>query len=198
MGEHESAKVFTTGQVAEICQVAPRTVSKWFDSGRLRGYRIPGSRDRRIPREALRSFLRENGMPLGDLQETGILRVLVIAADQLTAEGIVTPLRPEGFDLRAAASAFEAGSLAAQFQPHAVIVDSSVGPSTLNGIATLLKANPHHECFLIAILPRGEELPAVAEDLFNDCFHAPFDPALLAARIQSRANTTQRQPPRKG
>src|SRR5947207_1217774 len=42
-------KVFTTGQVAKICKVAPRTVSKWFDSGRLRGYRIPGSQDRRIP-----------------------------------------------------------------------------------------------------------------------------------------------------
>ncbi|MCY2996511.1 MAG: response regulator, partial [Planctomycetota bacterium] len=25
-------KVFTTGQVAKICKVAPRTVSKWFDS----------------------------------------------------------------------------------------------------------------------------------------------------------------------
>ena len=46
-------KVFTTGQVAKICKVAPRTVSKWFDSGRLRGYRIPGSQDRRIPREHL-------------------------------------------------------------------------------------------------------------------------------------------------
>ena len=44
-------KVFTTGQVAKICKVAPRTVSKWFDSGRLKGYRIPGSQDRRIPRD---------------------------------------------------------------------------------------------------------------------------------------------------
>src|SRR4051812_21210164 len=58
-------KVFTTGQVAKICKVAPRTVSKWFDSGRLRGYRIPGSQDRRIPREHLIKFLKEHGMPLG-------------------------------------------------------------------------------------------------------------------------------------
>ena len=50
-------KVFTTGQVAKICKVAPRTVSKWFDSGRLKGYRIPGSQDRRIPREYLIKFL---------------------------------------------------------------------------------------------------------------------------------------------
>ena len=54
-------KVFTTGQVAKICKVAPRTVSKWFDSGRLRGYRIPGSQDRRIPREQLIRFLKEHG-----------------------------------------------------------------------------------------------------------------------------------------
>ena len=58
-------KVFTTGQVAKICKVAPRTVSKWFDSGRLKGYRIPGSQDRRIPREYLIKFLKEHGMPLG-------------------------------------------------------------------------------------------------------------------------------------
>ena len=54
-------KVFTTGQVAKICKVAPRTVSKWFDSGRLKGYRIPGSQDRRIPREYLIKFLKEHG-----------------------------------------------------------------------------------------------------------------------------------------
>ncbi len=62
-------KVFTTGQVAKICKVAPRTVSKWFDSGRLKGYRIPGSQDRRIPREYLIKFLKEHGMPLGDLED---------------------------------------------------------------------------------------------------------------------------------
>jgi len=55
-------KVFTTGEVAELCMVAPRTVTKWFDSGRLRGFRIPGSQDRRIPREHLERFLKENDM----------------------------------------------------------------------------------------------------------------------------------------
>src|SRR5207302_9053964 len=69
IGVADMKKVFTTGQVAKICKVAPRTVSKWFDSGRLRGYRIPGSQDRRIPREHLIKFLKEHGMPLGELEE---------------------------------------------------------------------------------------------------------------------------------
>ena len=76
-------KVFTTGQVAKICKVAPRTVSKWFDSGRLKGYRIPGSQDRRIPREYLIKFLKEHGMPLGDLEDEAIAKVLVVAQDQV-------------------------------------------------------------------------------------------------------------------
>ena len=74
-------KVFTTGQVAKICKVAPRTVSKWFDSGRLRGYRIPGSQDRRIPREHLLRFLKEHGMPLGDLEAEVYHKILVVGAD---------------------------------------------------------------------------------------------------------------------
>lgn len=56
-------KVYTTGQTAKICQVAPRTVSKWFDSGRLRGYRIPGSQDRRIPEKYLIALMKETGFP---------------------------------------------------------------------------------------------------------------------------------------
>ena len=30
--------VFTTGQVAKICNVAPRTASKWFDRKLIGGY----------------------------------------------------------------------------------------------------------------------------------------------------------------
>ena len=81
-------KVFTTGQVAKICMVAPRTVSTWFDSGRLRGYRIPGSQDRRIPREYLIKFLKEHGMPLGDLEDEAMAKVLVVAQDLVLIENL--------------------------------------------------------------------------------------------------------------
>lgn len=57
-------QVYTTGQAAKLLQVAPRTVGKWFDSGRLKGYVIPGSQDRRIPQDSLLKFLKEHGMPI--------------------------------------------------------------------------------------------------------------------------------------
>ena len=55
--------VLTTGQVSRICCVAPRTVCKWFDSGLLRGYRIPAGRSRRIPVTELIRFMKANNMP---------------------------------------------------------------------------------------------------------------------------------------
>ena len=56
--------VLSTGEVARICHVSPRTVQKWFDKKLLNGYLIPGSKDRRIPRNELIRFMRENNIPM--------------------------------------------------------------------------------------------------------------------------------------
>ncbi len=67
--------VLTTGEVANNCNVASRTVSKWFDSGQIRGYRIPGSKDRRIPVNNLTRFMKSHGIPMDGLM-SGSTRVL--------------------------------------------------------------------------------------------------------------------------
>lgn len=60
-------KVFTTGQVSQICRVSHRTVCKWVDRGQLKGYKLPGGNDRRIPRESLVEFMQANSFPLEGL-----------------------------------------------------------------------------------------------------------------------------------
>ena len=56
--------VLTTGDIAKICNVAARTVSKWVDNGTLIGYRIPGSKDRRVPISTFETFLHEQKMDI--------------------------------------------------------------------------------------------------------------------------------------
>ena len=56
--------VLSTGEVAKICHVSPRTVQKWFDTKLINGYRIPGSRDRRITRQELIRFMQQNSIPI--------------------------------------------------------------------------------------------------------------------------------------
>jgi excisionase family DNA binding protein len=115
--------VLTTGQVAQICSVAPRTVTKWFDTGRLKGYRIPGSRDRRIPVSELLRFMKAHNIPT-ELLENGRLRVLIIDDSGQNGDGLAGMLaeRPN-YEIQTANNGFDAGLMAHRFMPHAVLIN---------------------------------------------------------------------------
>ncbi|GMU24944.1 MAG: hypothetical protein AMXMBFR13_50150 [Phycisphaerae bacterium] len=115
--------ILTTGQVAKICKVAPRTVSKWFDTGQLRGYRIPGSKDRRIPLQQLIRFMRAHGIPLNGLA-TGLTRVLIVDAEAELTGLIRKALTESGnYEVQVAESVFEAGAITERFQPNILLVN---------------------------------------------------------------------------
>jgi excisionase family DNA binding protein len=183
-------KVFTTGQVAKICKVAPRTVSKWFDSGRLRGYRIPGSQDRRIPREQLIKFLKEHGMPLGELEEEEWHKILVIGAEKIFIDRIKEMLpEDDDFKYEIANSGFEAGIQAESFHPDTIIIDLALGRSEAIQITANLRRNPAYETTLIIGLASEDEAAPekLSEHGFSEAFKKPFDIALLAERIRTLA-----------
>ncbi len=115
--------VLTTGEVAKICNVAPRTVSKWFDSGSLKGYRIPGSKDRRIPMGELLKFMRAHGIPMEGVS-TGRTRVL-IADDETEITASLSKVLSEqtNYEVRVSSSAFEAGLECERFKPHVLLLD---------------------------------------------------------------------------
>jgi two-component system response regulator RpaA len=190
-GEPAMKKVFTTGQVAKICKVAPRTVSKWFDSGRLKGYRIPGSQDRRIPREQLIRFLKEHGMPLGELEEEEWHKILVIGAERLFIDRLQEML-PENEDYKyeIANSGFEAGIMAESFHPDTIIIDLSLGRSEALQIASNLRRNPQYEQTLMVALAAEDEADPdslKSQHHFSEAFKKPFDIALLGERIRTLA-----------
>ena len=119
--------VLTTGEVAKICNVAPRTVSKWFDSGQLRGYRIPGSKDRRIPINALVRFMKQHAIPMDGLQ-SGRTRVLIVDDEQEIVDVLKKVLTEQAsYDVRTAISGFGAGVECEKFRPHVMLLDMHLG-----------------------------------------------------------------------
>lgn len=178
--------IFTTGQVAKICKVAPRTVSKWFDSGRLRGYRIPGSQDRRIPREHLIRFLKEHGMPLGELEDEAMGKILLVGADNVIRANLVEMMGNDDFKIESAVSGFEAGIQAESLHPDCVVVDFAMGRQESLMIAQNLKKNTEYtETVLIGLLSDEDNASGFDRTLFNETFRKPFDVALLAERIRT-------------
>ena len=191
MHSDKKKSVLTTGQVARICHVAPRTVSKWFDTGQLRGYRIPGSRDRRIPIEHLHAFMRAHGIPL-DALDGGVCRVLIVGRDPQQAEPIIQAVGASGrYDLQAAANEFEAGVLAQQFRPHAIVLD--VGEDLQRAAETCrrIKATPALQPAKVIAAANGmteanrEHLRGWGFDLF---LNKPYSPAQLQQAVEEATN----------
>ena len=134
--------VLTTGEVAKICNVAPRTVSKWFDSGALHGYRIPGSKDRRIPLNQLIRFMKQHGMPLNGLM-TGCTRVLIVDDEQDIVEVLEKILEDEAkYEVEVARGGFAAGITAEKFRPHVMLVDMHLKDIDAPEVCKQVKKNP--------------------------------------------------------
>lgn len=179
-------EVFTTGQVARICKVATRTVSKWFDSGRLKGFRIPGSNDRRIPRENLISFLKEHCMPLDALSDQVKAKALIVSHDHVLIKNIEREfLSDSSFKVMAAASGFDAGIQTGSFRPDCIIVDFSIGRTeALQICQNLRRSIKLTAVIVIALLPNDGGSTTFDRSSIHETFKKPFDTALLAERLR--------------
>jgi excisionase family DNA binding protein len=134
--------VLTTGEVAKICNVAPRTVSKWFDSGALHGYRIPGSKDRRIPLNQLIRFMKQHGMPLNGLM-SGCTRVLIVDSEQDIVEVLEKILEDEAkYEVEVTNGGFAAGLTAEKFRPHVILLDMHLSDVDGREVCKQVKSNP--------------------------------------------------------
>ncbi|MFP4054893.1 MAG: helix-turn-helix domain-containing protein [Phycisphaerae bacterium] len=153
------SQVLTTGEVAKICHVAPRTVSKWFDSGQLGGYRIPGSRDRRIPLPELVAFMRAHKLPMDGL-EVGPGQVLVVGEE--LARAVRDSGRRDGaWEVHTAIDAFEAGIRALELVPAAIFLDASADVDAAMAACRAIKRNPSlRNTKVLAVLENKDDTAA--------------------------------------
>ena len=177
--------IFTTGQVAKICKVSQRTIVRWFDTGRLKGYYIPGSQYRKIPKNYLIKFLKENGIPFGDLENETKNNILIVSQDQVMIENLKRELPLErSFKVEVADSSFHAGIQAEGLHPNCIVVDFSIGRNEALQICKNLRSNCRFaNVIIIAILPDDHHLVEIDRSSINDTFRKPFDTTLLVERI---------------
>ena len=115
--------VFTTGEAAKICKVSQQTIIRCFDNGSLKGFRVPGSRFRRIPRDQLFSFMKDNGIPT-DALENGKKKILIVDDEQDLVELMADAFARDGrFEIRTANNGFDAGMQVKEFRPDIVVLD---------------------------------------------------------------------------
>jgi excisionase family DNA binding protein len=178
-------EVFSTGEAAGICNVSQQTIIRCFDMGRLQGFRVPGSRFRRIPRESLLRFMRENGIPTAPL-ESARKQVLLVENDQQIVELFrYTMDRDARYQVSTAASSYEAGVLTEQLKPDLILVDAGMPDLDAEFMCRRVKANPLLHARIV-VLTNGLEPKSV--DAFrasgaDDVVRKPFNVAHLVTRM---------------
>jgi len=178
--------VFTTGEAAKICKVSQQTIIRCFDSGQLKGFRVPGSRFRRIPREQLYIFMRDNGIPT-DALDSGKRKVLIVDDDQELVELITEVLERDGrFEVRSVNNGFDAGMMVKEYRPDIIVLDIMLpdingrevcqrvrGDKTMDDVKIICMSGMVEE-------DRVAELRAAGAD---DFMHKPFEVERLLERM---------------
>ncbi len=175
--EYRSNKTLTTGQVAKMFDVAPRTVSKWVDSGLLKGYRIPGSGgDRRIPVSEVMKFVRKNDIPYGILNYESCLQSITPVLCMSNELRELQELLPEcdGWIFSFANNALSVGIAIAEHPPTIAVVDMNVGILEGSTVARYLQGCRKNFIIPIIII--------TCEDRIPSDFHSLTNPSMILQR----------------
>lgn len=178
--------VFTTGEAAKICKVSQQTIIRCFDSGGLKGFRVPGSRFRRIPREHLYAFMKENNIPT-DALESGKRKVLVVDDDRDLVELLVDVLERDGrFETRSVNNGFEAGMTVKDYRPDLIILDVMLPDINGKDVCVRVRNDKSLEAVKIICVSGMVEEDKI-EELYragaNEFLAKPFETERLLERI---------------
>ena len=178
--------LFTTGEAAEICRVSQQTIIRCFDSGRLEGFRVPGSKFRRIPRRSLIKFMKENNIPLDQI-ESGKKKILIVDDDIEIIELISEVLSRDGrFEIKTASSGYEAGISTQQFRPDLILLDYMLPDVNGNIVCQTIRRNPEFENIKIIIVSgvvKQDEIEQLLKSGAQDFIKKPFNIDELTNKI---------------
>ncbi|MCA9054158.1 MAG: response regulator [Planctomycetaceae bacterium] len=178
--------VFTTGEAAKICKVSQQTIIRCFDSGQLKGFRVPGSRFRRIPRDVLYKFMKDNGIPT-DALESGKRKALVVDDDPDLVEMMRDVLESDGrFEIRVANNGFDAGMMVKEYHPDVIVLDVMLPDINGKEVCQRVRSDPAMDdvkILCISGMVEADRISELKDAGANDFLQKPFEVDQLLDRI---------------
>lgn len=183
--------VFTTFEAAKLCHVSPLSIINWVNAGRLPAFRTPGGH-RRIRREDLARFMRENGIPLPEELRDGSGRKRILVVDDeisirdVMAESLSRRANP--YDVMTAADGFEAGRLVATFRPDVVLLDLRMPGLDGFQVCRTIKGDSETAGTVVIAMTGYHTIETEARILDCGavrCLSKPIEPSSVAAIIDS-------------
>ncbi len=146
--------ILTVAKASKYCNVSPKTIINWVESGYIEAYKTVGGH-RRIKKTKLESFMKKQGIPIpkDDLSDER-KRVLVVDDDPIIVETLVQALEEDEFDYEviSASDGFEAGLQINHFKPHILILDIMMPDIKGYEVCEKVKSNPETKDTKIIVL----------------------------------------------
>lgn len=157
-------RLFTTVDLANVCNVSLRTVIRWVDEGRLPSFRTPGGH-RRVREKDLRQFLERYNIPFSEKLRAHPRRILIVGEGGEEAiqelKGLETGLHQilrrasDAYEVSVAEGLYEASIQIGLCQPDLVIMVSDRQASEVRKFCRALRSFPETRNTRILLLNPG-------------------------------------------
>jgi excisionase family DNA binding protein len=186
----------STIEAARLLGLCHMTVIRRFDAGDLKGYRVPGSRHRRIPRNVLHDYAARHGIPLAtDAQDatpataagSGRAKLaLVVEDDRHMADLMEKVLKADAWAVRVARNGFDAGFIAAGTRPRLVLLDIMLPGLDGREACRQMRSDPglaETKILAVTALRDDRSITEIFEAGADGYLPKPFDLSLLRSKI---------------
>ena len=175
---------YGTVEIARMLGVSPTTAVNWIRADRMPAYKTPGGH-RRVKREDLVKFIRENGFPMPANLDDKLLRVLIIDDDPGVREMLsaaFVELSPPGEVVVETAADGTTGLIeVGRFKPQVLVLDILL--PGIDGFEVLRQLKNHAQIsprvLAISGAQDGEVGPAAIRAGATRFFPKPLDPLAL-------------------
>ncbi len=147
-------EVLTVFKASQYCNVSPKTIINWTESGHIKAYKTVGGH-RRINKDDLIAFMKKQGIPIPDTEPGKVKnKILVVDDDPIIVETIVLAFEEDQFDyeMMSAADGFEAGIQVNHFKPDLLILDIMMPDIKGYEVCKKIKSNPETQDTKIIVL----------------------------------------------
>ena len=152
-------KTLTSGEIATYCDVNLRTVIRWIESGKLKGFKLPGRGNNRVLVSDFVSFLEHHNIPIPeDLQSEISPSILIVDDEMPVAKSIQRVARRGGFESYIATGGFQAGIMLSQYNSKLMTLDLSMPGMDGYSVIQFVREQPKYKNLKILVISALDDI----------------------------------------
>lgn len=141
-------------------------------------------------RADVEAFMKKQGIPIPNADESGPKRILVVDDDPIIVETVVMGLSedPHHYEVESAMDGFEAGLKVQSFKPHVVILDIMMPGIKGYEVCKQIKTNPETSATKVIVLSAyldKDKFDRMEENGADICFCKPLPLPRLKEEVAS-------------